>query len=186
MSTSLITVSEVKLEAQMDASITDYDVQLFGLIEDVIVEAEGYMDAKVNAVSAEEIYLDGGVVILFLPHLNISNVSIWEDGSLVDADYYAVYQERGKIRRKYSGAYEPGNFMTGEQSIKIRYDGGYTDLPRDLKRAIIKQIVYGFRRRKDLGLMSVTYPDGSINKMSIDEWLPDVERVLDRYRRLAL
>ena len=184
MSTSLITVAEVKDAAEIDSTITEHDSKLSGLIEDVIAEAEGYMDAKVNSVSAEEVLLDGGVAVLFLPHLNISNVTIWEDGSLVDSGEYSVYAERGKIKGKFR--VDDWQFMPGAQIIKVRYDGGYTDLPRDLKRAIIKQIVYSFRRRKDLGLMSVTYPDGSINKMSIDEWLPDVEQVLNRYRRLAL
>jgi len=72
--------------------------------------------------------------------------------------------------------------------IKVQYDGGYTPdtLPKDLRRAILQQIAYEFRRRKDPGLTSVTFPDGSINKFSINEFLPSVEKILDRYRRVRV
>jgi hypothetical protein len=55
-------------------------------------------------------------------------------------------------------------------------------LPEDLEAAIAQQVAYDFRRRKDLGLISVTMIDGSIQKKSTDKWLPDVELVLKKYR----
>jgi hypothetical protein len=195
MSTSLITTEEVKEQIPIPSAVTEHDSLIGDLIEDCINEAEDFIDAKLNPVTGEEVYLDGGTGILFVPHLNISNVTIWEDDSEVDADDYAVYSSRGKIRKKksesgfnawaMSGSAEPGQFMEGELIIKVQYDGGYTTLPRALKRKLIRQVAYEFRRRKDLGLMSVTYPDGTINKFEIGEWLPDVEQVLHRFERFA-
>jgi len=61
-----------------------------------------------------------------------------------------------------------------------------SDFSVNLERSLCKQITYEFRRRKDLGLASHGYPNGSIDKMEIDEWLPDVKKALDRKCRYAL
>jgi hypothetical protein len=55
-----------------------------------------------------------------------------------------------------------------------------------LERAVCKQIAYEFNRRKDLGLSSVSYPDGSVSKYEIEEFLPSVRKILERYRTISL
>ena len=59
------------------------------------------------------------------------------------------------------------------------------DPPLELKRAALKQTAYEFKQRTTPGLSSVQYADGSINKYQIDEWLKDVEKILNRHRRLC-
>lgn len=49
-----------------------------------------------------------------------------------------------------------------------------------LKFACAQQVAYEIKRRKDQGLSSVTYQDGSINKFSVDEYLPSVKLKLNR------
>lgn len=248
---SLITVESVK--RQLDATITSaQELLLQELIDDIIEEAENEIELKLNPVTSEVIYLDGDRNWLFVPHANISSVSIWEDlerifvtADLVDSSHYTVDQDRGviKLHRKHQYYLLQGIKTYRLYGIfKVQYNGGYnlpsvvigTDakfyscvishtaantnrpitganyaaywsqegadgiawllgasyiigtLPKDLKRALIKQITYAFRRRKDLGLMSVTSPDGTISKMSVDEWLPDVEKVLNKYKRYSL
>jgi hypothetical protein len=58
----------------------------------------------------------------------------------------------------------------------------YTPIPADLEMAARSQVAYEFRRRKDIGLESVSFPDGSIQKVSSGEFLSSVKQVLDRYR----
>jgi len=147
------------------------------------------MGAKIQKVTETIEYLDGGSGILYLPHLNISNITVWHDldrdfadTSEVDSDDYSIYAERGIIKCN------DWTFNKGNKVIKVQYDGGYSEdaIPSDLRRKLVKQIAYEFKRRSDAGLMSVTYPDGTINKFDIGEWLPDVEQVLTRYGRTIL
>ena len=48
--------------------------------------------------------------------------------------------------------------------------------------AVRTQVAYDFQRRKDIGLESISFPDGSIQKVNSGEFLPSVKAVLDRYR----
>jgi hypothetical protein len=93
-------------------------------------------------------------------------------------------------------AYRFGVWPYGPQALKVAYTGGYhqpvgegeqppegyTPVPDDLEMAVRSQVAYDFRRRRDIGLESVSFPDGSIQKMSSGEFLSSVKQVLDRYR----
>lgn len=61
-----------------------------------------------------------------------------------------------------------------------------TTMPAALQRPLMKQCAYEFNRRQDLGLVSVTAPDGTLSKMEVAEWLSDVKVALDRHRRYHL
>lgn len=76
-------------------------------------------------------------------------------------------------------------------SVAVDYldDDDYTSaatLPSALTRPLMKQCAYEFNRRQDLGLVSVTAPDGTLSKMEIEEWLSDVKMALDRHKYYTL
>lgn len=181
------------------ASAMTFDTMLQEFIDDIVAQAETEMDLRLNPVTARIVYRNADEKFLWLDHMNVSSVSVWVDptrefnpGNLVDSDRYTVHSLRGYIERhrptwgaEFSA---PGGWRTKHNTVKIRYDGGFTSatLERDLKRALVKQVVYAFRRRKDIGLSSIRFPDGSMDKFSMDEFLPEVKSVLDRYRRLSI
>lgn len=63
---------------------------------------------------------------------------------------------------------------------------GQENMPVALERPLLKQMSYIWRRRKDPGLSSQAYPDGSVTKWEIDEWLPDTKKILDRHAYITI
>lgn len=61
-----------------------------------------------------------------------------------------------------------------------------TDFDAVLESVIMKQSAYEFNRRRDLGLSSVSSPDGSTNRFENEGWLPDVKDTLDRRGEITI
>src|SRR4030042_2735490 len=105
---SLITLESVK--RQLDVVPTTAQALLIQeLIDDAVEEAEREIGMKLNPVTDEIAYLDGDKNWLYVPHANISGVSVWEDLNrefedvdLVASDDYTLVKERGiiKLHRK--------------------------------------------------------------------------------------
>jgi len=163
----------------------NYDGLLEDIIAGVLEEADEFMDASCQRQEDAEAWFDGGEKVLYLPHFNVSGVAVYENGVIVSSDDYAVYPGTGMAAGKIV-ADTP--FRRGNRNVKVVYDGGYeeNDYPKALRRKLLKQVSYEFRRRSDPGLSAVSYPDGTVQKFAIGEWLPDVEEVLLRRRRICL
>lgn len=171
-----------------------------GLLEDIIAgvlaEADDFMGIAYQRTEDQEDWFDGGSGTLYLSHVNVSTPVVEVDGIILTSDEFTLYPEAGKIR--YGGSIlsgfetasegSGGRFTSGQRNVKVTYDGGYAedDYPKSLRRKLLKQVSYEFRRRNDPGLSAVSYPDGSVQKFAMGEWLPDVEAELLRRRRIIL
>jgi hypothetical protein len=122
-------------------------------------------------------YHDGGGQYLYLrglPGIEItaiygSDTWEWDEGNLIPADYYQLLPA-GLV------ACRSGPWPYGPKALKVTYTGGYDSplaegeeeperylpIPTDLEMAIRNQVTYDFKRRKDIGLESIRFPDGSI------------------------
>ncbi len=58
--------------------------------------------------------------------------------------------------------------------------------PLDLVRACLMQCAYYYRRRNELGLSSVSFKDANVQVYENGEFLKDVQRKIDRYRRINM
>lgn len=179
---NLTTLSQVK--ALLELAETDWN----GLLEEVIAAVSGRAGAYCNRdfEQKERVeYHDGGGRYLYLKGLPVEEITFingsdtweWDEGSLVPADHYQLLNA-GMV------AYRFGTWPYGPKALKVTYTGGYPEdaVPADLEMAVRTQVAYDFKRRKDIGLESVSFPDGSIQKVSSGEFLSMVKRVLDRYR----
>ena len=179
----------------VDAS-GNYDGLLEDIIAGILAEADDFMGVAYQAVEGAEAYFDGGVSTLYLPHVNVTIPVVEVDGTALTSDEFTLYPEAGKIRYGGSGLSgfatasegSGGRLPSGQRIVKVTYDGGYAeaDYPKSLRRKLLKQVSYEFRRRNDPGLSAVSYPDGSVQKFALNEWLPDVEAELLRRRRICL
>ncbi len=190
----LTTLTRVK--ALLEQPEDDWDGLITELIGAVSQRCASYCNRDFENKSRTE-YHDGGGQYLYLKGLPVASIDSiygsdtweWDAGNLIPASDYQLLSA-GMV------AYRYGAWPYGLQALKVTYTGGYDAFfegdgsppegynppPDDLEMAARTQAAYDFRRRKDIGLESVSFPDGSIQKVNSGEFLPSVKAVLDRYR----
>ena len=192
---NLTTLAKVK--TLLELTETDWDGLINELIGAVSERCASYCNRDFENKSRVE-YHDGGGRYLYLMGLPVvgnitsiygSDTWEWASGDLINADDYFLHAS-GMVGYRY------GAWPYGPKALKVTYTGGYGSFfegegsppegynppPDDLEMAVRTQVAYDFRRRKDIGLESVSFPDGSIQKVNSGEFLPSVKAVLDRYR----
>jgi hypothetical protein len=185
-----------RVKALLEQTETEWDALIEELVAAVSARAASYCNRDFEHKERVELH-DGGGRYLYLKGLPAASITSihgsdtwqWDEGNLIPADHYQLLGA-GMV------AYRFGVWPYGPKALKVAYTGGYhqpvgegeqppdgyTPVPGDLEMAVRSQVAYDFRRRRDIGLESVSFPDGSIQKMSSGEFLPAVKQVLDRYR----
>jgi len=83
---------------------------------------------------------------------------------------------------------------TSRQLGRVTYTGGYIlpgtnptgnqiALPDDLEQVCIEQVAYWYQRREQLGLVSITSGDNTVQQFQSSDLLPQVSAVLAHYER---
>uniref|UniRef100_A0A6M3L958 Putative head-tail connector n=1 Tax=viral metagenome TaxID=1070528 RepID=A0A6M3L958_9ZZZZ len=78
--------------------------------------------------------------------------------------------------------------VSNAASSYLDLDTDYTQAtcPASLSDALCLQISFRWRHRETPGQQSHQYEDGSADKFGIDEFIPGVKNVLDRYRSIDI
>jgi uncharacterized phiE125 gp8 family phage protein len=182
----LITLSDLK--TYLEITDTTFDTILNDLIEAVSEEFETYTSRKFIQATYTDEYFDGdGTRILWLPNWPIISVTsvVENDVTLTEGNEedYIVYKEEGYLWRVGTV------WAEGVKNIKITYTAGYlqSDIPKDLVLAVKKQVAFEWQKQKSKrwGEQARTFPDGSITFI-ISELLPDVQDILNRYKRMRI
>ncbi len=197
----ICTLTDVK--DRLGLSTTDHDSMLCRLILNLEDIFNSYCSRTLilNSVDVTEYYTGGSAHLKLkrYPVVSITSIKVAVDYDFTsataltaDSDYRLIDGgKKGILYRLYSNWYE------FDDSIQVIYKGGYCSagqtpgsgefaLPNDLREAAIEQVSFLFKRRDDIGLASVGFEGGSINKFSPMDLLPMVQKVLDDYVRRSL
>ncbi len=188
-------ISLTDLKVFLEKTDTAHDSLLGIIIDRVSAAIEKYLNRNLLK-AARTSYFDAGKRYYYLPAypidesatLTVTHVSTVKTKN---TDYF-VRADDGLIEFQKSSI--PS--YTDPKELIITWTGGYVnsgeasteclDVPADIQDAASRQCSYNFRRRKDIGISSVSMPDGSISKNPIDKFLlPEVRDLLKNYRRPA-
>jgi len=158
------------------------------LIDSISTLFDNYTGRNLIKATYTAIYFDGnGEKELQLPNWPVdtaSDFTLYEDDVLLTEgidDDFVLYETAGYVR-KYGGVW-----LDAPKSIKLTYSAGYAiaSVPADLKLAVYKQVAHEFHKQanREWGKENRSMPDGSVSLIT-DNLLPDVEEILDRYRKL--
>lgn len=199
--TSLCTLDDCKTRRGL--TTTDNDTLLERIIVGVAAAFEGYCRRPLILSSANvtETYTGQGQYLQLnrYPIVSITSIKQAADYDFTNAaaltadeDYHLIRSGKSGVLYSMLGSWDPN-----PDAIQVVYKGGYcyagatvgtgeTALPDDLREAAIEQAVFLFQRKDDMGLVSVNYQGGAINKQVDMNLLPQVKLILDNYRRPSL
>ncbi len=188
-------VSLVDVKVFLEKTDADQDELLGLIIDHVSGWIEEYLNRKLTKES-RTVYRDAGKRYYYLSAYPIdesATLTVTYDGVLQtkNTDYF-VRADDGLIEfhkfaiSTYDDPKEMVIVWTGGYASAGSDDSECLSVPMTIQEAALRQCVYNFRRRKDIGLSSVSMPDGSVSKSPINSFLlPEVKDLLKNYRRPA-
>jgi hypothetical protein len=181
----MLLTSIADIKTFLEITNTSFDTMLTLIATMVSARVETYLNRNLEKVARTQ-YFDAGRRYYYLPAypIDLTAALTITDGSAAQVinDDYFVWENEGLIEFPTPPSY------TDPKQIKIIWTGGYASydaLPQEIQFATILQSAFVFRRRKDIGLNSVTMPDGSINVNAPTDLLPEVQKILRMQRRIA-
>lgn len=185
----LISLDDVKKFLEKETSDSKHDALLQMVIEHVSQRLETAMNRELKEEERTEYFPAGGKVFS-LPAYPVDlsqtlTVKVWGAEKTKDVDFY-INPKTGVIEFFSStGTPRPGQ-------VEVTWTGGYEEkaevleVPDDMARACLMQVVFEFKNRDSLGYSSVSMPDGSVAVYRPAELLPEVKAICRQYRRIPL
>ena len=163
--------------------------------------------ASLNSLEdVSEVYDGNGSWHLFTDNWPINSIaSLAINGQALpfsnDYQTFGIYIERSKksvaIRPGGAGGGQvivvgfggigPYKFYMGRGNVFISYNYGFDGAPADIGQAVTWQVAQAYRRRDHVDKKTMAMGAGAGNTTYYDwEWSPDVMRVLNSYKRVAV
>lgn len=182
--TDLCTLDDVKQYYGYLGSVSEDDDFIESLIERVTYDFNNYCGRSSFIADNFVDYLDGnGSQYMYVKNTPINTVaSIYEDPDWIWSAATEIPSIDYLVRPTvilYKDIWQKGL-----SNYKVSYNGGYTEVPPDLKEVTIQEIVRKFKHRQDFDVLQKSFPEGSAN-FSMPVYLPSTFRVLSRYRRMV-
>src|SRR5438105_419612 len=134
--------------------------QLCILVSRPPIELVSQFELKTN--ESEGWILQSGIDYLLSPKKSFVELS------------FPIGSQRQLARITYTGGYVlPGGIPAGNQ----------IPLPDDIEQACVEQVSFWYQRRAQLGLLSITSGDATVQHFKSVDLLPQVEAVLKHYER---
>ena len=103
---------------------------------------------------------------------------------------YAFYKVTGEITFDTGdgggtpelGFFRPLKFRNYPNGVRVIYNGGFTEAPDDLKLAVLEMVKVIYKGRSGLDRVSFQGESSQNYKLSVDDFPPQVRRVLNLYR----
>lgn len=199
MSIMLISVEEAKSFLEIDATVITYDSLLGNLIKYISDRFQLYLNRRLKKESRTDYFtagkrkyyvdaypMDSTVTptVLLDNETQVINEDFYvrNDCGLFEFDFKTSYLEPNQIAITWTGGYTATSTVVGGNTVSDIL----LDVPDALKYACLLQTAFMFRRRKDVGLTSISMPDGSISSMTPTELLPEVKKILNHYRKTPM
>jgi len=196
MSIMLISVADAKSFLEIDESISTFDTLLSGIIKGVSARFELYLNRNLKKESRTEYFQAGGrkyfmsaypidstitptVILETTPQTIDEDFYVWWDDGTFEFDYNTSYVGPKQLIITYTGGYPTTTTAIGGTTVS---DTLLTSID-SLWYACLLQVAYVFRRRQDIGLTSVSMPDGSISSAGGMELLAEVKKILSGLRK---
>jgi len=199
MSIMLISVEEAKSFLEIDTSIATFDVLLANFIKNISDRIQMYLNRRLKKESRtdyfnagrKKYYLDAfpvdstitpTIVLDDIPQVINDDFYLWPDSGLIEFEFKTSYIEPRQISVAWTGGYAATSTVVGGSLV----NDILLDVPDSLKYACTLQVAYMFRRRKDIGLTSISMPDGSISSLTPTDLLPEVKKILNHFRKVPV
>lgn len=188
-------VSLTKIKLFLEITGADHDsllMQLADLISARIEQESGYKLEKIERT--EDIVPDGlWVYLKAKPVDKTEPIVVMDNGAEIPTIDYLVDAERAQVNLKF----REFTYLTWP-SIQVTYTGGYAFIldpldpdfvedeqalavPDILKRALLLQLRYEYKRRDDMGLAAISVGGASVSLAPV-ELLPDVKQLVSLWR----
>jgi hypothetical protein len=182
----ITTVALCKSFRDIKTDNTEHDSELARLIPSVQAWLEAECGRVFEAATVTE-YYDGDEwcqrIIVARPPIN-SITNIWDDPARIyttpmAATLYGVYDAQAGIVRLLDGR----QFSTGQNNIKITYNGGFSTVPVDLEQAAI-EMVWAAREKGQhnlIGVRSRSIADGNVQFVNLDWGSSNLQAIIQKY-----